>query len=99
MQPPLVGRRADAALRREQDALADRDLAGVRRLEPGDAAQRRRLPAPRRAEQREELAVLDVERDVVDRQHPVLVAPAPGEALDQVVDMEHGQASLTPILA
>ena len=41
--------------------------AGVRLLEAGDHAQRRRLARARRAEQREELAVRDVQVDVVDR--------------------------------
>ena len=35
-------------------------------LEPRDHAQRRRLAAARRAEQRDELALRDLERDVVD---------------------------------
>ena len=39
----------------------------VRLLEAGDHAQRRRLARARRAEQREELAVRDVQVDVVDR--------------------------------
>ena len=46
---------------------ADRDAAARRLLEPGDQAQERRLAAPRRSHEHEELAVGDLERDVVDR--------------------------------
>ena len=45
------------------------DAARVELLEPGDRAQRRRLPRPRRAEDDEERAVGDVERDPVERLH------------------------------
>jgi hypothetical protein len=41
--------------------------SGRRRLEARDEPEARRLARSRRAEQREELAVADVERDVVDR--------------------------------
>jgi hypothetical protein len=54
----------DVARRRalEGDVLAaQQDLAGGRQLQPGDHAQRRGLAAARRAEQHEELAVLDGE--------------------------------------
>ena len=47
-------------------AVADGDGAVVDLLEPGDEAQRRRLAAARRAEQHEQLAVGDVQRQVVD---------------------------------
>ena len=43
------------------------DAAAVGQLEAGDQPQRRRLARPGRAEQREELAVPDLERDAVDR--------------------------------
>ena len=50
------------------DRLAlEEDLALARLLEAGDHPQRRRLPAARRAEQREELALLDLEVEVVHR--------------------------------
>ena len=48
-------------------ALADEDLAVGDVLEPGDHPQQRRLAAARRADEDEELAVGDLERDVVDR--------------------------------
>ena len=48
------------------DAAADRDRAVRDLLEPGDHAQRRRLAAARRADEDEELAVRDVEREVLD---------------------------------
>ena len=48
------------------DPVADPDRALGRILEPGDHAQRGGLPAARRAEQHEELAVVDLEREVVD---------------------------------
>src|SRR5690606_38541228 len=46
---------------------AERDGAGRRRLQPGQRAQQRRLAAPGRAEQREELPVLDGQVDTVER--------------------------------
>ena len=61
---------ADAALarRRGRDVLAvDHHRAGVRRLEPGDDAQQRRLAAPARAEQRGQRAVGDVDAHVAER--------------------------------
>ena len=44
----------------------DLDRAGGRGLEPGEDAQQRRLAAARRADDHEELARLDVDRDAVD---------------------------------
>src|SRR5215212_9897376 len=58
--PPVWG---DAAHRVPGDG--DPTLRGL--FETGDHAQRRGLAAPARAEQREELALVDVEREVVDR--------------------------------
>ena len=43
------------------------DAAGVRQLEARDHPKRRRLAAPARPEQREELALTDLERHVVNR--------------------------------
>src|SRR5690606_18328927 len=67
-----------APLRRHRDAVADERLPverngpAVGRLEAGDAAQRGRLAAPARSEERERLALLDLEREAVDdRQHAV----------------------------
>ena len=42
------------------------DLAGARLLQPGDDAQQRRLAAAGRADEDDELAVRDVEVDVVE---------------------------------
>jgi hypothetical protein len=60
-----VGRHARHVLPLQNDA------ARVRHLEPGDHPQGGRLAATARAEQREELALGDRERDVVDRPDPV----------------------------
>ena len=48
----------------EEIAVAELDDAALRMLQTGDRAQRRCLAAARRAEQREELALPDVETDV-----------------------------------
>ena len=48
-------------------AVADVDRAAVERLEPGQHAQRRRLPRSRRTDEHEELAVGDLEIELVDR--------------------------------
>ena len=55
-------------LRRDavDDPLADLDLAVVDLLEAGEAAQRRRLAAPRWPDQDQELLVVDLEVEVVD---------------------------------
>ena len=47
--------------------IVDQDLPGIRLLEPGHHAQRRRLAAAGRAEQREELAAGQFQVQVVDR--------------------------------
>ena len=47
--------------------LADQDPSRIRLVEARDLPQQRRLAAARRAEDRDELAVLDVERHVVER--------------------------------
>jgi hypothetical protein len=64
--------------RRHLDAV-EHDAAGVRSLEAGDQPQQGGLAAARRAEQREELAVMNVEGKPVDR---CRVAEALGEALN-----------------
>ena len=48
-------------------APSQKETTGVRRLESRDHPQRRRLAAAARSEQREELALDDLERDVVHR--------------------------------
>src|SRR5206468_2330028 len=45
------------------------DLAAVRRMEAGDQPEKRRLAAARGPEQREQLAVADLEAHAVDRGH------------------------------
>ena len=64
-----------ALLRREvvDDPAADRDRPVRDLLEPGDHPQRGRLAAARRADEHEELAVANLEREVVDRLDAVLV--------------------------
>jgi hypothetical protein len=57
---PLVGRDAAHVLPVEQDA------AGRRLLEAGEHAQQGGLAAARCAEQREELALIDRQRQIVD---------------------------------
>src|SRR5258708_39877297 len=52
-------------MRAREVAAADEDLAGAGRLQPGDHAQGRGLAAARRPQQGEELAILDLEVEVV----------------------------------
>ena len=59
--PPLVGRR------RRDVLVAEEDPALVEPVEPGDQVEGRALAAARRAEQRDERAGRDVDRQVVDR--------------------------------
>ena len=68
---PLGRQRIDAL-------LIEPDRAARQRQEPGDAVQRRRLPAARRAEQRDELAATDRHRQLGQRVENV--AAAAGEA-------------------
>ncbi len=73
--------------RRPVTSLAvDADRAGGRRLEAGDHAQRRGLAAAGRAEERDELAALDVE---VERSAPRLCVP---KVLRTFVDLEKRHA-------
>ena len=58
---PLVGRKAGNVVGAEED------LAGGGLFEPADHPERRGLAAARRAEEREELALFDLEVDVIDR--------------------------------
>jgi hypothetical protein len=55
------------------------DRAGALCLEPGDDAQQRRLAAARRAEEADELAVADVERDLVQGDEAAEVLADAGE--------------------
>ncbi len=59
------------------------DFAGVRPLEAGDQAQRRRLAAARGAEQREELAVMHLEIELGDRDD-VAEPPRHAEQFDRI---------------
>ena len=80
---------------REVTALED-DAAVGRPLELEDAAPRRRLPAPRLADQAERLAAVERERHAVDRAHdppgPTEQSAADGEVLDEVLDLEEDVA-------
>ena len=72
MREQRVGLEDDAHIapvrRHPRDVLAaDQDAAGGRLDEARDHAQRRRLAAARGAEQRDEFAAPDLERDLVDR--------------------------------
>src|SRR4051812_18066536 len=58
-----------------RDVLAvDDDSAGVRWIEAGNETQRRCLAAPRRTEQRQELALPQVDLDPIERFHAAEVA-------------------------
>jgi len=62
---------------RRHIAPAELDPAAVRALETGDQPQQRRLARARRAEQGEELALVDGQVDSVDRDDvPVILANA-----------------------
>ena len=65
-----IGERVDAL-------AADGDRAGVRPVESSDEVQERALPGAGRAGQRDELARLDAQRDILERgDAPVLEALA-----------------------
>ena len=70
----------------EDDTVAERDAAFLCRLEPRDAAQGRRLAATARTEKDEELALFDLEVEVVDRRHRGL----PRETFRQASDVDVG---------
>src|SRR5690606_18987789 len=82
----------DAALLRRDEhvfagerAAGERDAAVVRPHEAGEEAERRRLPAPARPEEGEQLALGHVEREPVhDGERPVVVR------LREAVDVEEG---------
>ena len=66
----------DVALARVEPGdvpAADVDRAGRRLLDPGDQLEQRRLAAARRADEHHELALVDIERHVVDGARPVPV--------------------------
>ncbi len=72
-------RQIDPALAVEDGLSADRDAALVWRLQAGEAAQDRGLAASAGAEQRQRVALGDLERDAFDRNE---AAEALAEALD-----------------
>jgi len=70
----------DAALARRQVVhlrAVDDDAPARRALEPGDEPHERRLAAARRPQERQELAVLDLQIDAVDRLHAAKVLLMP----------------------
>ena len=76
----------DPVRRRAQQALAvEDDLALVRLVQPRDQVEERRLAGAVRADQADDLALADVERDVVDRDDPA-------EPPRHVLDREQGHA-------
>ena len=68
----------------------DRATGGLQDV--GDQAQQRRLPAPRRADQRDELAAADVERDVAQGGHgPAARGEDHRDIATRDVDGRHGR--------
>ena len=89
----ILEHHADVARARRQvvDRLAADTHSARRRLnETGDHAQRRRLAATRRAEQDDELALCDVEIDVLDDVDVVVALAQPFER-----DARHGARAVT----
>src|SRR5437867_1722344 len=78
--------------RSRQHRLVEPDDAVLGTLESGDAAERRRLAAAGGAEDREEAAVRDGERDVLDGAHAATVGD---EGLPQPLDLQHRYTSRT----
>ena len=87
-QRVVLEHHADLALVRRQarQRLAlEQDLAGGRRLEAGEHHQRRRLARARGPEQRQELAALDVEMEIVDDARDAVVGLADADEADDGV--------------
>src|SRR6266542_2338281 len=79
---------------REEGAAAELDLTSPRRAEPGDRAQRRGLPRPVRAEERDDLPLAHHEREAVqDLDVPVEDV----DRLDGEERFAHGRASAAPL--
>ena len=76
-EPPLVGRA------RRHVLAVDDHAAGARRHEARDQVERRRLPAARRAEEREQLALVHREVEGIHRPHRAEVAGAAMELDDR----------------
>ena len=75
--------------------VAEEDLALADLLEAADHPQRGRLPAARRAQQREELARRDVERHLIDGDE---VTEALGDVIQTDVGFRHARALAKPCL-
>src|SRR5207249_10049998 len=61
------------------DSVTDQDLAGRYLLETSHHTKRSRLPAPGRADEHHELAVFDLEREILDGGDSVVELGHPGE--------------------
>src|ERR1044072_5891075 len=84
--------RSSGVAERLDEPLADADLALADRFEPGAQPQGRRLPGPRRADQDDELAVGDLQREVLER-HDLAELLADGP----VRDVGHGYPFTAPV--
>ena len=89
----MLEHEADMALAgaaRQRVLAVERHLAGVRPVEAGDDPQQRGLARPRRPEQRQQLAVGDLQIDAVERGEGA-------EPLDEVPDFNgHADVFLRP---
>jgi hypothetical protein len=85
----VVGAHVDSAGRVVHDTIPDADPPLRALLEAGDKAQGRRLPAPAGAEQHEQLAIVDRDRQIFDSNDGSLRAR---ELLTESFDLEscHG---------
>jgi hypothetical protein len=86
------GEAAPARRKAAHVVAADHDAAGILPLEACDDAQKRGLAAARRPQQGDELAVADVQRDL-------LKGPEGAELLDDPVDDDVGHETLRYLLA
>src|SRR5262249_26081833 len=82
----LLGHEIDAGVGVEHRLAGDLDRTGGGGFEAGQAAQNRGLAAARRPEQRERVALGDLERHAVDRDEIA-------EALGQIADTDEGQGA------
>ena len=80
----VLGHQADPPVRGIDCATVDLDGAAVGTLQPSDAPQQRGLAAAAGAEENDELARMDLERDTIDGGHNALVRAA--EELAQALD-------------
>src|SRR6185312_16201633 len=82
---PAIGRNADALRAREDEGAGDLDLAVIRRLEAGEAAQQCALAAAAGAEEGEEARGRDLDREVGKRRGALALAL---EALREMPDRD-----------